>query len=190
MSLQNVWHSRKVADNASKSCWVCFKPTTTVLITPDNKDFFYICVGHLKDRGFCTPDADEATAFAERAKKAEMDKEIEEVKKEYAEKMRKKMEKRKEREKTGKNKSENKEGMKRDEEEDKKDEAEKEARIKALDKKKDEPKVDDGPRIFTLHKNFYQQRLDRIKNAEIAKRNRERLKNPTTFPSVPTGNLP
>lgn len=37
MSLQNVWHSRKVADNASKSCWVCFKPTTTVLITPDNK---------------------------------------------------------------------------------------------------------------------------------------------------------
>ena len=31
-------------------------------------------------------------------------------------------------------------------------------------------------------------RLDRLRNAEISKRNRERLRNPTAFPSVPTGN--
>ena len=30
-------------------------------------------------------------------------------------------------------------------------------------------------------------RLDRIRNAEMAKRNRERLQNPSTFPSVPKG---
>jgi hypothetical protein len=38
-------------------------------------------------------------------------------------------------------------------------------------------------------RNFYQMRLDRRKNAELAKRNRERLSNPSSFPSVPTGEL-
>jgi hypothetical protein len=85
----------------------------------------------LKDRAFCTPDADEAAAVAERAKKAEMDKEIEAVKKEYAEKIRKKMEKRKEKDKhKGKDKEKDKEETKKDEEEDKKDEAEKEAKVR------------------------------------------------------------
>lgn len=39
---------------------------------------------------------------------------------------------------------------------------------------------------------FYQKRLDRKRNAEMAKRDRERLnalKNPTLFPSVPRNNL-
>lgn len=35
---------------------------------------------------------------------------------------------------------------------------------------------------------FYQMRIDRLRNIEIAKRNRERLKDPSFFPSVPTGN--
>jgi hypothetical protein len=34
---------------------------------------------------------------------------------------------------------------------------------------------------------FYQQRLDRKRNAEVAKRNRERLQNPNLFPAVPKG---
>jgi hypothetical protein len=41
MSLKNTWHHRKVADSASKSCWICFKPSTSVLITPDNKVRLY-----------------------------------------------------------------------------------------------------------------------------------------------------
>jgi len=85
----------------------------------------------LKDRAFCTPDADEAAAVAERAKKVEMDKEIEAVKKEHAEKVRKKMEKRKEKDKDkGKDKGKDKEETKKEEEEDKKDEAEKEAKVR------------------------------------------------------------
>jgi hypothetical protein len=36
-------------------------------------------------------------------------------------------------------------------------------------------------------RNFYQMRLDRIRNAEIARRNKERLKSPTAFPAVPKG---
>lgn len=40
--------------------------------------------------------------------------------------------------------------------------------------------------IYWLHtRNFYQQRLDKKRNAEIAKRNRERLQNPSLFPAVP-----
>lgn len=37
MSLPNVWHHRRVADNAAKACYVCYKPSSSVLITPDNK---------------------------------------------------------------------------------------------------------------------------------------------------------
>lgn len=37
MALENTWHLRRVADNASKACWICYKPTTNVLITPNNK---------------------------------------------------------------------------------------------------------------------------------------------------------
>lgn len=36
-----------------------------------------------------------------------------------------------------------------------------------------------------LARTFYQRRLDRKRQAEIAKRNRERLNNPNFFPSVP-----
>jgi hypothetical protein len=37
MSLKNIWHHRKVADGSAKACWICYKPSTSVLITPDNK---------------------------------------------------------------------------------------------------------------------------------------------------------
>lgn len=73
-------------------------------------------------------------------------------------------------------------------------------------------KADDSPRVFALHKyaldnpsgslsgyhgvgtdkkyrNFYQMRVDRLRNIEMAKRNQERMKNPSLFPSVPTGDI-
>ncbi len=37
MSFPNVYTHRKVADTAAKGCEVCFKPSTSVLITPENK---------------------------------------------------------------------------------------------------------------------------------------------------------
>ncbi|KAF2184297.1 DUF1742-domain-containing protein [Zopfia rhizophila CBS 207.26] len=183
MSLSNTWHHRRVAENSAKACWICYKPTSSVLITPDNKDFFYICIGHLKDRGFCQPDQDEAAAAAAR-KKEGLDREIETVKKEYEEKQKRKREKHKE-----KDKDNDKDSKKKDEEEDKKDEKEKDDKIKELSKSKDSSQADEGPRIYSLNKNFYQMRIDRIRNAEIAKRNREKLNNPANFPSVPNGDL-
>ncbi|KAJ4352681.1 hypothetical protein N0V95_004065 [Ascochyta clinopodiicola] len=181
---ENTWHHRKVAETASKPCNICFKPTSSVLITPNNKDFFYVCIGHLSDRGFCQPDAEEAAGIAERRKKEEMDREIEKVKKEYEEKQRLKKEKRK-----AKDKDKDKETKSNEEEEDKKDEKAKEDKIKELSQSSGNTTADSGARIYHLSKSFYQMRLDKLRNAEIAKRNRERLHNPANFPSVPN-NLP
>ncbi|OCL01774.1 DUF1742-domain-containing protein [Glonium stellatum] len=200
MSLPNVWHHRRVAEGSAKACWICYKPSTSVLITPDNKDFFYICVGHLKDRGFCQADADEVAAATAKKRQEDLDREIEKVKQEYEEKQKRKKEKRKQKEKDkdkdedskkqdADSKKQDGNSKKKDEDEDKQDEKDKDDKIKALSKSKDEQASDEGPRIFSLQKSFYQMRLDRIRNAEIAKRNRERLKNPANFPSVPSGDL-
>lgn len=55
------------------------------------QDWFYVCAGHLKDTGFCTPKIDHAAIEAR--KKKELEEEIERVKKEYEEKQKKKKEK-------------------------------------------------------------------------------------------------
>ncbi|CAD6575103.1 MAG: hypothetical protein ASARMPRED_007059 [Alectoria sarmentosa] len=166
-------------------------PNTSVLITPDNKDYFYVCPGHLKDRGFCTPIIDEAEVAAKK-KKEEMDREIELVKKEYEDKMKKK---RNSKDKKGKDKDKDKDKEKGEDGEskgdvnDEKAEKENDAKIKAIMNQEPPSVADDTPRIYALQKVFYQKRLDRIRNAELAKRNRDRLKSPTLFPSVPTDSI-
>ncbi|KAI0113559.1 VPS4-associated protein 1 [Nemania sp. FL0031] len=181
MSVPNIWHHRKVADTAAKGCEICFKPSTSVLVTPEKQDFFYVCPAHLKDRGFCSPIIDHE-AVAAKKKKKEMDEEVERLKKEYEEKQRKKKEKEAEKEKDkdkdkdkkdDTDKSESKEGKKEDE--------------ATGNKEKSQLDIEEEPRVFALQRTFYQQRLDRKRQAEMAKRNRERLNNPNFFPSVPKG---
>jgi hypothetical protein len=92
------------------------------------QDFFYICAGHLVDRSFCQPDADEAAAVEAKKKKDELDAEIEKVKKEYEEKQRLKREKRKGKEKE-KDKAKEKEAQNKDDEEDKQDEEAKDDKV-------------------------------------------------------------
>jgi hypothetical protein len=186
---KNLYHRRLVASTAAKACWICYKPSATVLITPDQDDWFHICPGHLSDNKFAI--AKDAEDIAEKQRKAEVDKEIEAVKREFEEKMRKKMDRRKQKEYE-------KDGKKDDKKEDEKtgddqDERDKEAKLKELEKKKD-PETSsttqiDGPRIFELQKNFWHMRLQRKRDAEVAKKNRERLRQPGTFPSVPSGDL-
>ncbi|MCJ1475219.1 hypothetical protein MMC13_003880 [Lambiella insularis] len=148
------------------------------------KDYFYVCRGHLTDRGFCSPVVDEAEVLAKK-KKEEMDREIELVKKEYEDKVAKKK-KAKDKKDT---KKEGTEEEKEDVSTDKEAEKEKDNKIQAISSKLQIASADDVPRIYALHKNFFQMRIDRIRNAEISKRNRERLKNPAAFPSVPSGDL-
>ncbi|CDM27882.1 hypothetical protein DTO013E5_9054 [Penicillium roqueforti] len=193
MSLTNVYHVRRVADTSAKACLICYKPSTSVMITPDNKDFFYVCPAHLQDKNFCSPIVD-TEGQAKRLKEEEMAKEIEKIKKEYEEKQRRK----KEREKASNkdNKEEKDKGKDKPKDEDKaasdsnaKDEKDRDDKIASIQKGSGtETKSDDSPRIFSLHKNFYQMRIDRLRSIEMTKRNQERLRQPSLFPSVPSGN--
>ena len=192
MASKNLYHRRLVADSGAKACWICYKPSSTVLATPDQDDWFHICPGHLTDRKFAIPKDEQD--LAEKKWKEELEQEIESVKKEFAEKMRKKLDRRKQKEYE---KEDKKEEKKKEAKEDEDDEKAKEEKLKELEKKKEPAKTAlEGPRIFELHKNFFQMRQQRKReaetrkrDAEIAKKNRERLRNPTSFPSVPSGDL-
>ncbi|KUI73653.1 hypothetical protein VM1G_09613 [Cytospora mali] len=173
-SFPNVYTHRKVAETASKGCDLCYRPSTSVLVTPEKQDFFYVCPSHLKDRWFCSPIIDQAAIDAK--KKKELEEEVERVKKEYEERQRKKKEK--EDSAKSKDKDKDKDGEKEKEGLDKKDE------VKKTEEPKD-AKVQNYPQPYST---FYQKRLDQKRQAEMAKRNRERLQNPSFFPSVPKGN--
>ncbi|KAJ5787232.1 hypothetical protein N7457_002222 [Penicillium paradoxum] len=192
MPLTNVYHVRRVADTSAKACLICYKPSTSVMITPDNKDFFYVCPAHLQDRHFCSPIVD-TEGQAKLLKEEAMAKEIEKVKKEYEEKQRRKKEREKasskdDKEEKDKSKDDSKDKSKDSSEANTNDEKDRDDKIASIRKGSEtETKLDDSPRIFSLHKNFYQMRIDRLRNIEMAKRNQERLKNPSLFPSVPSG---
>jgi hypothetical protein len=188
MASQNLYHRRLVAESSGKACWICYKPSSTVLITPESDDWFHVCPGHLTDRKFAI--AKDEEDLAKKKREEDLEKEIEAVKKDYEEKLRKKAEKRKAKDKDKeKDKDAEKDKRKDEQKEDEKDEKEKEEKLKELEEKKDPAKATvDGPRIFELQKNFYQMRLQKKRDAEIAKRNRDRLRAPGAFPSVPTGN--
>jgi len=178
----NLYTHRKVAEASAKACDICYKPSTSVLITPDKKDFFYVCVGHLKDRYFCTPKIDEEA----RKKKREqaMAEETERVKKEYEEKQRKKKEKE---ERAKKEKEKDDKDDKKDDEKDKDEEEKKKDRKSSDDDKGDsKEEEEEEPRVFELKSTFYSQRLLKKRQAEAAKREKERISQPGYFPSVPT----
>ena len=97
MASQNLYHRRLVAETSGKACWICYKPSSTVLITPESDDWFHICPGHLTDRKFAIPKDEED--LAKKKREADLEKEIEAIKKEYEEKQRKKADKRKDKDK-------------------------------------------------------------------------------------------
>ncbi|KAL5086398.1 hypothetical protein Trisim1_009122 [Trichoderma cf. simile WF8] len=183
----NLYTHRKVAESAAKACDICYKPSSSVLITPDKKDFFYICPLHLKDRYFCTPKIDEEAIKAKREK--DLAEEKDKLMKEYQEKQRKKKEKEKEKEKEKDKDKDKDEGKDKDKEKDKDKDAEKKETKDESESDKngtETPREEDEPRVFELKISFYQQRLQRKRQAEAAKRDRERASQPNYFPSVPT----
>ncbi|KAK1924588.1 VPS4-associated protein 1 [Papiliotrema laurentii] len=51
-AFQNVYYERKVA--TPRPCYICKRPTPTVLSTIKTEDFLYTCDSHLLDPGFAT----------------------------------------------------------------------------------------------------------------------------------------
>ncbi|KAK6373876.1 hypothetical protein LTS17_007845 [Exophiala oligosperma] len=112
-----------------------------------------------------------------------MEKEIEKVKQEYEEKQKKRK---------AKKKSNDDKDKKKDNVDDDDDKAEKERdeKIKALQAGESlAPKAEDLPRVYALQKNFFQMRIDRQRQMEIAKRNQQRIKDPNFFPAAPRGDI-
>ncbi len=97
-------------------------------ISHPSQDHFYVCFTHLKDRGFANPIID-PTEAAEKKKKEEIDREIEQIKNEYEERLKKKAKNKKE--KKGDGKDQDKKDDKKDDKKEEDDDA------KAL-KEKDE----------------------------------------------------
>ena len=197
MSLQNLYHKRLAAK--SSSCTICFSPTTTVLTTPDSRDWFYVCPSHLKNSNYATPVDDASTSKDAPITDEELQKEIEAVKKEYAEKLKKRSKKKKD----GKKKEEKKDGKKvKDDDDDglldqddKNDEEERDVKIRSLEEKQKEAKEkekkdgEEGPRIFTLNRQTFNSRVAKLQAAAMAKKRQEQFKNPGFFPAVPKGGL-
>ncbi|PPR02484.1 hypothetical protein CVT24_002033 [Panaeolus cyanescens] len=91
MSFTNLYYKRTTG--TPKACYVCYKPTTTVLATINTVDFLYTCPNHLSDPGFATLINEPKAAPTISAE------EIAKVKAEWEEKQKKKAEKEKEKEK-------------------------------------------------------------------------------------------
>ncbi|KAK8086780.1 hypothetical protein PG994_001754 [Apiospora phragmitis] len=189
MSLPNIWHHRKVADSSAKGCDLCYKTTTSVLVTPDKQDHFYVCAAHLKEVRFCKPIVDQAAIDAKKQKEKD-DEIIAQAKKDYDEKQRKKREAEKGDDKDSKDKDKAKDSTA---EAEKKDESKPKDQDKADSEKASQ---DEEPRVFELQRTFYQQRLnkkrqaeERKRQAEMSQRNRERLSIPSFFPAVPKDNI-
>lgn len=51
----NEYSLRLVAESDSKACVICYKPSSSVLISTNGVDFFYICPSHLVDDSFAAP---------------------------------------------------------------------------------------------------------------------------------------
>ena len=90
------------------------------------QDHFYVCVGHLKDKGFASPIIDPEEVIAKK-RKEEMDREIELIKKEYEEKMKRKKTKKNDK-KEDENEKDKRDG-KKEEDDDAKTEKEKDDKV-------------------------------------------------------------
>lgn len=54
---RNNYIQRKVAPDSERACFLCHRPTTSVLVNEDpDSDYFYACSVHLADRGFALQD--------------------------------------------------------------------------------------------------------------------------------------
>ncbi|QRW01785.1 hypothetical protein RhiLY_00782 [Ceratobasidium sp. AG-Ba] len=139
----NLYYKRTVA--TPRACYVCYKPTPTVLSTAPVVDWIYTCDVHLSDPGFATLQAP-ATSPTPSASPEE----IARIKEEWEAKQKKKQEE------AEKNK-EKKEG------EEKKEEADEKAKVAPLKPVSPAPPTSGSstPKHdkYVLHRQFYQMRL-------------------------------
>ncbi|GJE84932.1 Vfa1 domain-containing protein [Phanerochaete sordida] len=94
MSFTNLYYKRTAG--TPRACYVCYKPTTTVLATVNTVDFVYCCDGHLADPGFAAKVSNSGEGTVAGTQKAGLSpEEIAKVKAEWEERQARKKEKEK-----------------------------------------------------------------------------------------------
>ncbi|OCH95952.1 DUF1742-domain-containing protein [Obba rivulosa] len=98
MSFTNLYYKRTAG--TPRPCYICHKPTPTVLATANTTDFVYACDTHLKDPGFASQvDSSTDGVGAGAAKTSLAPEDIAKVKQEWEERQKRKQDKAKEKEK-------------------------------------------------------------------------------------------
>ncbi|TFK43252.1 VPS4-associated protein 1 [Crucibulum laeve] len=189
MSFANLYYKRTAG--TPKACYICYKPSTTVLATLNTTDFIYTCDAHLSDPGFAKlADAADDT----KSPKPEISpEEIARVKEEWEVKQKKKLEKEKEKAKEKekekeKEKTDGDKGDKDEKEKDQKKEGSKSPKIPgALASGSNTPTTPSSShQRYILHRDYFAMRQGehrRRRQATQAKELAPRL------PGAPTGEI-
>ncbi|KAI0796512.1 VPS4-associated protein 1 [Abortiporus biennis] len=184
MSFTNLYYKRAVG--TAKACYVCYKPTTTVLATLNTVDFIYVCNSHLSDPGFATQVGESHDGVgAGGAKKLGLSpEEIAKVKEEWEERQKKKQEREKEKKKKDNEDNKDEGDAKQEKDADKKSPTSKSPASSSTPSP--QPATPTHER-YTLHRNIFSLRLAehrRRRQAAQAKELAPRL------PGAPRGPLP
>lgn len=168
---RNRYIKRKVDTSDARACFICYKPTTSVMVneTP-NADFFYICDSHLTDPGFARLDPEYELAL----KKSEAEQaEIDQLKAEWDAKKQKQAQK----------------NSKKDDSKDDKDSKEKgssASSTNSVSPPPPPPKTPIGRPTYELNKGVFKLRLGNKRQKMQEKKTKSLLEMPGAFPSAPT----
>ncbi|KAJ6516199.1 DUF1742-domain-containing protein [Mycena sanguinolenta] len=164
MSFTNLYYKRTAG--TPKPCYVCFKPTTTVLATINTVDFLYSCNVHLTDPGFASPFADPAAA----SKPALSQEDIGKVVAEWEERQKRKKEEKAAKEKADKEKADKDKDAK-SADKDSKDKAKDKADNDSKDSLKVPGSLSPKPATAPMHERFTLHRdMFSLRQAEHRKR--------------------
>lgn len=162
MSFTNLYYKRTAG--TPRACYVCYKPTTTVLATVNTVDFIYVCDGHLTDPGFAAKVGESGDGVGAGAKKMGLSpEEIAKVKADWEERQARKKEKEKEK---SKDKEQEKEKEKNKKESDKAQEDKEGKSTKDRQESATPPNAGSGSATpqptherYTLHRDIFALRL-------------------------------
>ncbi|ANB15748.1 hypothetical protein AWJ20_3392 [Sugiyamaella lignohabitans] len=180
LPFNDIYHLRKVAESSSKPCFICYKPTTAVLVSEDGKaDFFYACEVHLQDSNFATAKIDPEVELA-KEKQKKLDAEIELLKKKWDQRQ-----KAKEKDKSKDSDKKKEEGKDKD---NKNSDKTTQAELGSLESEK---KVQDSiasksPRVYIVNRSIHNIRLEHWRNIQRSKQTQKLLQDKNLFPKVPT----
>ncbi|KAH9927118.1 VPS4-associated protein 1 [Epithele typhae] len=180
--LTNLYYKRAVG--TEKACYVCHKPTKTVLATLNTTDFLYTCDTHLADPGFASQvGAVSDGVGAGGAKKMGLSsEEIAKVKAEWEERQKKKADKAKEKEK---DKDKDKDDKEKDGEDEKKSKPS--PSLTPATSASPPPAPTPTHQRYTLHRDIFALRLAEHRRKRQAAQAKDLA---PRFPGAPVGRLP